>query len=175
MRSYSRWAPSCIGPYSQASTLAGAGRLVHCAGQIALDPATMALRAEPGPVSGNAWGWHEALLCVESCRAVLEAHRSALRDVVGAVFFVSGAVPRPAALQLQRLVAAVLRAEAGVDGAAMAAVIALVAVDTLPRRAAVELQLYALSMVPAARLSVRHRSTGLSLTFCLYLSAHAQY
>lgn len=41
VRSISRWAPVCIGPYCQANVLAGAVVLV--AGQIALDPATMQL------------------------------------------------------------------------------------------------------------------------------------
>jgi diphthine-ammonia ligase len=43
VRSISLWAPACIGPYSQASTLHG---LLHCAGQIPLLPATMALVSE---------------------------------------------------------------------------------------------------------------------------------
>ncbi len=40
VQSISRWAPCCIGPYSQATTL---GSLLHMAGQIGLDPATMQL------------------------------------------------------------------------------------------------------------------------------------
>ena len=40
VQSISSWAPSCIGPYSQASMLGG---LLHMAGQIGLDPPTMQL------------------------------------------------------------------------------------------------------------------------------------
>lgn len=40
VQSISCWAPACIGPYSQAYTLGG---IVHAAGQIGLDPATMVL------------------------------------------------------------------------------------------------------------------------------------
>ncbi|KAK9813243.1 hypothetical protein WJX72_011346 [[Myrmecia] bisecta] len=40
VQSISSWAPSCIGPYSQATSCHG---LIHMAGQIALDPATMQL------------------------------------------------------------------------------------------------------------------------------------
>ena len=40
VQSISCWAPACIGPYSQAYTLGG---IVHLAGQIGLDPATMSL------------------------------------------------------------------------------------------------------------------------------------
>lgn len=40
--SLSKWAPLCIGPYCQATTLGGAA--VFCAGQIGLVPETMALR-----------------------------------------------------------------------------------------------------------------------------------
>ena len=40
VQSISRWAPSCIGPYSQATTL---GALLQMAGQIGLDPPTMQL------------------------------------------------------------------------------------------------------------------------------------
>jgi reactive intermediate/imine deaminase len=38
VQSISRWAPACIGPYSQAYTV---GELVYLAGQIALDPPSM--------------------------------------------------------------------------------------------------------------------------------------
>jgi diphthine-ammonia ligase len=40
VQSISAWAPSCIGPYSQATAF---GSLVHMAGQIGLDPPTMQL------------------------------------------------------------------------------------------------------------------------------------
>ena len=40
VQSISAWAPSCIGPYSQACSAHG---LVHFAGQIGLDPPTMQL------------------------------------------------------------------------------------------------------------------------------------
>lgn len=44
VQSVSAWAPACIGPYAQGTRAMG---LVHLAGQIGLDPASMALREEP--------------------------------------------------------------------------------------------------------------------------------
>ena len=73
VQSISLWAPSCIGPYSQASTVNG---LVHCAGQIPLEAGTMVL--VPGEPA-----WAQTVRCVESCRCVLDVHRSALHQVVG--------------------------------------------------------------------------------------------
>ena len=79
VRSVSLWAPACIGPYSQASTISG---LLHCAGQIPLLPAGMALVQPREPV------WAEALRCVESCRRCLEVHRSSLSLVLGVSHFI---------------------------------------------------------------------------------------
>ena len=73
VQSISLWAPSCIGPYSQASTVHG---LVHCAGQIPLEAGSMVLL--PGEPA-----WAQTIRCIESCRCVLDVHRSALRQVVG--------------------------------------------------------------------------------------------
>ena len=51
VQSVSRWAPSNIGPYSQAKTLCG--MLVLVSGQIALDPATMPLVSESAPAQAK--------------------------------------------------------------------------------------------------------------------------
>lgn len=40
VQSISAWAPACIGPYAQAAC---GGRVLHLAGQIGLDPASMQL------------------------------------------------------------------------------------------------------------------------------------
>ncbi len=64
-------APAAIGPYSQAIVAAG---LVHCSGQIALDPSTGVLL--DGPVGAQA----ERVL--ENLKAVLEAAGSGLARVV---------------------------------------------------------------------------------------------
>ena len=58
VKSLSRWAPLCIGPYSQANILCDGG-LILIAGQIGLDPATMdiiegGLRAEMIQATANA-------------------------------------------------------------------------------------------------------------------------
>lgn len=51
VQSISRWAPSNIGPYSQAKTLGG--MMVFVSGQIALDPATMTLLADSAPAQAE--------------------------------------------------------------------------------------------------------------------------
>ena len=90
VQSISLWAPSCIGPYSQASSVGG---LLHCAGQIPLEAGTMALiPGEP------AWG--QTVRCVESCHVVLDVHRSALQQVLGGLLYVvADAVGAPVSLR----------------------------------------------------------------------------
>ncbi|WIA09297.1 hypothetical protein OEZ85_008704 [Tetradesmus obliquus] len=72
VQSISSWAPSCIGPYSQATSCNG---LIYMAGQIPLDPASMTTAA-PSPaglqhtIAAQAW----RTLC--SCQAVAVAVRS---------------------------------------------------------------------------------------------------
>lgn len=64
-------APAAIGPYSQAIVAAG---LVHCSGQVALDPETMTV------VEGDVVVQTERVL--ENLSAVLEAAGSSLARVV---------------------------------------------------------------------------------------------
>lgn len=64
-------APQAIGPYSQAIVAAG---LVHCSGQIALDPRTMTV------VPGDVGAQTERVL--QNLRAVLKAAGSDLTQVV---------------------------------------------------------------------------------------------
>ena len=47
VQSISAWAPACIGPYAQAAC---GGRVLHLAGQIGLDPASMQL-VQGGPAA----------------------------------------------------------------------------------------------------------------------------
>lgn len=80
VQSQSRWAPLCIGPYCQANSVAGN---VLCAGQIGLDPATMAL------VDGGASA--ELGRAMLSSARVLAAERSGLQAAVSCVLFVARA------------------------------------------------------------------------------------
>ncbi|OQR89932.1 hypothetical protein ACHHYP_05931 [Achlya hypogyna] len=72
VQSLSEWAPMCIGPYSQASTVAQS--VVLCAGQIPLEPATMALLPAPTLAANLALSFRNA-------GRVLEALDSNLRHV----------------------------------------------------------------------------------------------
>ncbi len=64
-------APAAIGAYSQAVVAAG---MVHCSGQIALDPSTMEI------VEGDVAV--QADRCLQNLRAVLEAAGSSLASVL---------------------------------------------------------------------------------------------
>ncbi|ETV66312.1 hypothetical protein, variant 2 [Aphanomyces astaci] len=75
VRSISEWAPTCIGPYSQANTLHSS--LILLAGQIPLVPATMTLSSTPDDLA----------LCVSNVAGVLEATESNLRHVVSTVVY----------------------------------------------------------------------------------------
>jgi diphthine-ammonia ligase len=51
VQSVSRWAPSNIGPYSQAKTIGGI--VVFVSGQIALDPASMTILGDTAPAQAE--------------------------------------------------------------------------------------------------------------------------
>eukprot|EP00850_Spirogloea_muscicola_P000699 SM000002S05779 [mRNA] locus=s2:2203672:2208664:+ [translate_table: standard] len=68
VQSISSWAPACIGPYSQATLHGG---LLHMAGQLGLEPATMTL------VSGGAAA--QTRRALRSCEAVAASFGSRLR------------------------------------------------------------------------------------------------
>lgn len=53
VRSISSWAPVCIGPYCQANTLGPGGGIALIAGQIGLQPASMAFPARIPPPSST--------------------------------------------------------------------------------------------------------------------------
>lgn len=78
VQSISEWAPTCIGPYSQANTLAG----VHFqAGQIPLDPATMQL------VGGDLTRQSQQALA--NCAAVLKCCSTSFENLLCCVVYVS--------------------------------------------------------------------------------------
>ena len=81
VQSISAWAPSCIGPYSQATSLAPPG-LALLAGQIGLDPASMRLVPPPA----------QPARCLASCQAVAVAARTDLaRALLGCTVYCAGA------------------------------------------------------------------------------------
>lgn len=69
VQSISCWAPSCIGPYSQATLQNG---LLYMAGQLGLDPATMVL------VSGGAAS--EMSQALQNCEAVAQAFGTSVKS-----------------------------------------------------------------------------------------------
>ncbi|KAG9445809.1 hypothetical protein H6P81_011937 [Aristolochia fimbriata] len=75
VQSISCWAPSCIGPYSQATLHKG---ILHMAGQLGLDPATMVL-CSGGPTS-------EMEQALENCQAVANCFSCSL--ATSAILFV---------------------------------------------------------------------------------------
>ena len=152
VQSISHWAPTCIGPYSQASTVGG---LVHCAGQIALEPCSMSMvQEEP---------WQELLRCAEGSRCVLEAQRASLASVAFAAVYVAETVAELDARRLAALAAEYFREKSDTEP-----VIGLVRLHSLPKGAAVEVQLMATAAssgesedaAPADALLVENRSFG---------------
>jgi len=75
-------APKAIGPYSQAVTWSGAGGMVFCSGQIALDPAT-------GELVGASDVRVQARRVMDNLKAVLEAAGSGLDKVVKTTIFLA--------------------------------------------------------------------------------------
>lgn len=63
MQSISEWAPACIGPYSQATVV---DNVIRCAGQIALEPATMTLTSTD-QIQQALMNTHQVLTALDSC------------------------------------------------------------------------------------------------------------
>eukprot|EP01083_Nonionella_stella_P203986 743920_1 len=80
VRSVSRWAPSCIGPYSQASTVAS---IIFLAGQIALHPPTMKLVAPRSYTT-------QTKTCFENVSSVLECLSSSISQTLTCFIWVAG-------------------------------------------------------------------------------------
>ena len=79
VQSISRWAPVCVGPYSQVNTLRSG--LQFLAGQIGLQPETMSLQTS----------WTSQLeQCWRNVAAVLDAlNGGSLKDILGSLIYVS--------------------------------------------------------------------------------------
>ena len=85
VQSVSRWAPACIGPYSQCVT---AGPLLWLAGQIGLHPWTMEVTRDESED-----GKEEVAEVWRNCSAVLTAMRSSLSHCLLTVVFVTSTHP----------------------------------------------------------------------------------
>ena len=106
VKSLSGWAPLCIGPYSQANTLAH-GHLALLAGQIGLEPASMSLvkdeathththRESGRELAGGTEVAHththtplETYQALYNCAAVLHSLQSSLKSVLMVVVYVN--------------------------------------------------------------------------------------
>ena len=134
VQSVSRWAPSNIGPYSQAKTLAG--RLVFVSGQIGLDPASMSLVDKSALSQGRQ--------CLRNLQAILGACDSSLSRVARATIFVTSMSDAEELLALWRHATQDHSLQApGQQGPKCS--VSLVEVAGLPRGALVEYQVTALT------------------------------
>eukprot|EP00850_Spirogloea_muscicola_P016894 SM000141S00838 [mRNA] locus=s141:37206:42036:+ [translate_table: standard] len=152
VQSISSWAPACIGPYSQATLHGG---LLHMAGQLGLEPATMTL------VNGGAAAQTRRALL--SCESVAASFGSTLRrDCVALTIYCSSMCSGVERMEVgqevrtfmtandedtvgdheQKTVAVAIAAVAEADGVAAAScslLVEYVIVPGLPKGAAVEL------------------------------------
>ena len=92
VQSISAWAPACIGPYAQATRCGG---LVHVAGQLGLDPASMTLRRGS---DGLAHASSEAIAATQAAEAVAAAMRAPLRRAAVAATLYATSAEAAAAL-----------------------------------------------------------------------------
>ena len=132
VQSISEWAPTCIGPYSQANVLSG---IHYQAGQIGLDPASMVL------VTG---GWeNETRQTLSNISAVLKCCQSSFQNLLSCVVWVN--VSKPVDVDgVRKMIENRLHNENAHRNAFMKDMIAIVPVPNLPRGAAVELQVMAM-------------------------------
>lgn len=75
VQSISTWAPCCIGPYSQATTV---DHIIHLAGQIGLGPATMTLPNDAKKQTEN---------CCQHVNAVLQCTKSSYQHLISSVIY----------------------------------------------------------------------------------------
>ena len=136
VQSISRWAPTCIGPYSQGSMVSyTTSKVLHLAGQIGQDPPTMSL------VEGG--GEAQALAAIAHIDSVLAVMCPASQGsvLVWNVFVSEALSPRD-----QRIVLDTIKCKAKERAASFggtADVVGLLVVPCLPRQAAVEIQVVA--------------------------------
>ncbi|CCI44796.1 unnamed protein product [Albugo candida] len=137
VRSISAWAPSCIGPYSQATTVHRS--LILLAGQIPLNPATMQL------IGGNYQ--EQSRQCIQNANAVLRVLDSNVKNVISAIVYVvpnlqndSDYVPTFPPLQGN-----VLQCELRSEHSDFQTPVLLIYVSKLPRESLVEVELTALT------------------------------
>lgn len=121
VQSISRWAPSCIGPYSQASRFAG---ITFLAGVIGLDPATMGVIHDVENQVRQTW-WN--------CSQVLHVEGSSLENCVSCVVFLSAAF---GSSTLEKAISS-----SNTIGAPARVPISYVIVPTLPKNLMIEVQL----------------------------------
>jgi diphthine-ammonia ligase len=134
VRSYSEWAPVCIGPYSQCNSLNG---LAYCAGQIALIPAAMQLLDSTDLLD-------HVRLSLRHCDRILQCSKSVLKR---AVLITVYTVPEHSVKKCTAIVSSQLEQDYGISNKDVALVV--VQVPRLPRDAPVEVQVVALSDVGA--------------------------
>lgn len=118
VQSISKWAPACIGPYSQAYTV---GNVVFFAGQIALDPPSMKF-------SSNVPS-EQLDLALENLSQVVNAMKSSMRRTLVCNVYLTDMANQTIALE--RCAAIVDRNKA---------IISVVQVKSLPRNAVIEVQ-----------------------------------
>ncbi|KAJ6837751.1 diphthine--ammonia ligase isoform X1 [Iris pallida] len=98
VQSISCWAPSCIGPYSQATLHK---EVLYMAGQLGLDPPTMVLRCE-----GAAAEMEQAL---ENCEAVANNFNSSLASAILLVIYCSATVASSERNEIENMIKFFLR------------------------------------------------------------------
>lgn len=133
VQSISCWAPSCIGPYSQATLFHG---MLYMAGQLGLDPPTMAL------VSGGAAS--EMNQAFQNCEAVAQAFSaSVVQSSVSILIYCSSSVGlverKEAGIVLEKFLQSCRQGNDGVPSSPTVPVL-YVQVPALPKGAALEVE-----------------------------------
>ena len=118
VQSISRWAPICVGPYSQVNTLRSG--LQFLAGQIGLVPETMVLRSS----------WASQLeQCWKNVASVLDAlNGGSLKEIFGSLIYVSDAISQES--KLLELVESISKTQIRTNGSIIPGVIDSVQDDT---------------------------------------------
>mmetsp|Transcript_21492 Transcript_21492/g.41724 ORF Transcript_21492/g.41724 Transcript_21492/m.41724 type:complete len:454 (-) Transcript_21492:88-1449(-) len=164
VRSISEWAPACIGPYSQANTIHS--NLLFIAGQIPLNPGTMALSCPMSPS-------RQMAITLDHCQAVLRAVGSELKSV--SLFVVYYQVPedRRGSLSSLELIETAFRAEKTQRFPENQGMVIFLEVPRIPRDAMVEIQVVAQKSTSQLLRKIKLKAEDSSKMFGWILTADA--
>eukprot|EP01027_Heterolobosea_sp_BB2_P011815 GEZU01017159.1.p1 GENE.GEZU01017159.1~~GEZU01017159.1.p1 ORF type:complete len:590 (-),score=58.08 GEZU01017159.1:84-1853(-) len=160
VQSISEWAPSCIGPYSQATRVSG---IIRVAGQIPLKPATMKLVGTAGS-EPSALLREQIAQAIQNVASTLQGYGSSIQNSIRCNVYYANTTNQLDHSEVQRI----LREEydrffSSRDEEQPKALVSIISVSGLPRAASVEYHVIAISDSEKQQSELKFRSAELKV------------